>query len=59
MMNWEGRGRKQLRPNFKALSQHLPGETEENHENVSHNSRSCDLELSLGPPEYEAGVFTN
>jgi hypothetical protein len=32
MMNWKGYGRKQSWPNNKALSWHLPGETEEKHE---------------------------
>jgi hypothetical protein len=33
MVNWKGFGRKRLWPNFKVLYWHLPGETEENHEN--------------------------
>jgi hypothetical protein len=32
MMNWKGFGRKWPWPNFKVLSWHSPGETEENHE---------------------------
>jgi hypothetical protein len=32
MMNWKGYGRKRSWPNFKVLF-HLPGGTEENHEN--------------------------
>jgi hypothetical protein len=32
MMNWEGFGRKQSSPNFKVISQHPPGGTEENNE---------------------------
>jgi hypothetical protein len=32
MMNWKGFGRKWSRPNFKVLSWHSPGGTEENHE---------------------------
>jgi hypothetical protein len=34
MMNAKGFGRKQSWPNFKVLSQHLPGRTEENHEKL-------------------------
>jgi hypothetical protein len=33
MMNWKGFGRKWLCPNFKVLSRHSPGGTEDNHEN--------------------------
>jgi hypothetical protein len=33
MINWKGYGRKQPWPNFKILSQYLPGDTEENDEN--------------------------
>jgi hypothetical protein len=33
MMNWKGFGRKRSWPNFKVLSRHSPGRTEENHEN--------------------------
>jgi len=54
MMNWKEGERKRPWPNFKVLSQHLPGETEENHENLSHDSRSQDRDLNQGPPEYEA-----
>jgi hypothetical protein len=32
MVNWKGFGRKRSWPNFKILSQHLPGGTEENYE---------------------------
>jgi hypothetical protein len=31
MMKWKGFGRKWLLPDFKVLSWHLPGGTEENH----------------------------
>jgi hypothetical protein len=31
MMSWKGCGRKRLWPNFKVLSQHLPGGAEESH----------------------------
>jgi hypothetical protein len=57
MMNWESCGRKQSSCNFKALSRNLPG-TDENHENLSNDSRSPGRDLNLGPPEYEAGVLT-
>jgi hypothetical protein len=33
MMNLKGFGRKWLCPNFKVLSRHSPGGTEDNHEN--------------------------
>jgi hypothetical protein len=32
MMNWKGFGRKQWWNNFKVLSRHSPGGTEENYE---------------------------
>jgi hypothetical protein len=35
-------------PNFKVHSQHLPASTEENHENLSQNSRSPGLDLNPG-----------
>jgi hypothetical protein len=35
MMNWKKCGRKLSLPNYKVLSKHLPGGTEENHEKVS------------------------
>jgi hypothetical protein len=43
-------------PNFKVLSRHLPGETEENH-NLSQGSRSPGRDLNQGPLQYEAGVL--
>jgi hypothetical protein len=36
---------------FKALSQHFPGGTEENHENVSNDSRFPGQDFYLGPSE--------
>jgi hypothetical protein len=43
--------KKRLWPNFKVLSQHLPGETEENTENLSQGSWSRGRELiSIGEP---------
>jgi hypothetical protein len=43
---------------FKVLSWNLPRRTEENHEDLSQDSRSLGRELNLNPPEYEAGVLT-
>jgi hypothetical protein len=40
-------------PNFKTLSQNLPGETEENHENSSQDSLFLGPDLNPGPCEYE------
>jgi hypothetical protein len=34
-MNWKGCGRRRSWPNFKVLSQYLPGGTEKNHEKTS------------------------
>jgi hypothetical protein len=34
MINWKGFGRKQSWPNFKVLSRHLPGGTEEDHKKL-------------------------
>jgi hypothetical protein len=51
-MNWNGFGTKQLWLN-QVLSQHLPGETEENYENLSQDSQSQEEDLKLGLPEYE------
>jgi hypothetical protein len=42
--------RKQSWPNFKALSQHLPGGTEENHKNLSQDSQSLGQDLNLDLP---------
>jgi hypothetical protein len=52
-MNWKGSGGKGSSPN----STKLPGGTEENHENLGQNSLSPNLDLNLGPPEYDAGVL--
>jgi hypothetical protein len=56
-MNWKGSGRKRSWTFFGAIPA-FSGETEENHENLSHNSRSPGRDLNPGPPEYEAGVLT-
>jgi hypothetical protein len=45
---------KQLRPNVR----YSPGETEENYENLSHDSQSPGQVLKPCPPEYKAGVLT-
>jgi hypothetical protein len=57
-MNEKGFCRKQSRPDFKVLSLHLLGGTEETHENLNQNSRSPVRELKPGPPDYEAGMLT-
>jgi hypothetical protein len=41
---------------FKVLSWHLPGRTEESHENLSKNIRSPDRDLNSGPSEHETGL---
>jgi hypothetical protein len=43
---------------LKALTRHLPGGTEESHEDLSQDSRSLDRDLNTGPPEYETIVLT-
>jgi hypothetical protein len=54
MMIWKGFGRKLSWPNFKPLSQHSSGGTQEDYLNLSQESRSLGLDLNPGPPEYEA-----
>jgi hypothetical protein len=49
MMNWKEFGRKQSWHNFKTLSQHLLGGTEENHKNLTEDSR-------LPGPRFEPGT---
>jgi hypothetical protein len=56
MMNWKGCGRKQSWLNFKVLSRHLPGGTE-NYGNCQ-DSQSPGQDFNLGPPKYEEGMFT-
>jgi hypothetical protein len=46
-----------LWPNFKVLSRHLPGGTEENNQKPQDN-RSPGQDLNPGTPENEAGVLT-
>jgi hypothetical protein len=55
-MNWKGFSRKRPWPNCKLLSQHSPGETEENCGNHNQESRHPGRDLNRGPPEYEAEV---
>jgi hypothetical protein len=43
---------------FKVLYWHFSGGTEENHENLSHESGSPDRYFNSGPPEYETRVLT-
>jgi hypothetical protein len=56
-MNWKIFGKKHSWPDFKVLSWHLPGCTEEKHENPQ-DSHSPGWDLILGPLEYEARVLT-
>lgn len=42
---------------FKALTQHLPEWSEENHERLL-DILSLDRDLNLEPPEYKKGVLT-
>jgi hypothetical protein len=53
-MNLKEFERKHLGPNFKAVSWHLPGGTEENREKQDNWSPGQDF--NPGPPEYKAGV---
>jgi hypothetical protein len=57
-MNWKGFGTKRSWPNFKVLSRHSRGETEENQENLSQDSRSPGQRIDPGTPEYEVRVLT-
>jgi hypothetical protein len=43
---------------FEVLSQHLPGGNEKNQKIFIQESLSLDLDLSLGPSQYKAGVPT-
>jgi hypothetical protein len=51
IMNWEGFGRKRSWRN-QDISWHLPGRTEENHENPQVN-RGADPDSNGGPSEYK------
>jgi hypothetical protein len=48
MMNWKGFSRKQSWPNFKVLSLHSHGRTEEKHKSLNHDSRSLRLRFESG-----------
>jgi hypothetical protein len=56
MTNWKGSGKN--RSGQKALTQHFPVGAEENHGNLSRDSRSPGRDLNPGASEYEAGVLT-
>jgi hypothetical protein len=43
--------------NFKLLSRHLPGATEETTRILTQDSRSPDQDLNPEPTEYEVGVL--
>jgi hypothetical protein len=58
MMKLEGFGGKRSWPNFKILSRHSPGGTEENTKNIIQDSRSPDRDLNPGPLENEVGGLT-
>jgi hypothetical protein len=51
-------GRKHLWRNFKILSQHYLEELRKTTKYLSQDSRSLSWYLTLGPPDYEAGVLT-
>jgi hypothetical protein len=57
-MIWKGDERKRSWPNFKVLSQKLPGGTEETYEIFSQDCRSARRHLKPGRPEYDAEVLT-
>jgi hypothetical protein len=58
MRNWKRFERKWSWSNFNVLSRHSSAGTEENHENLSHDTRYPVRGLKPGPPKYEAGVLT-
>jgi len=58
IINWKGFGRKRSWPNFKVLSWHSPGETEQTMKKINQDSQSLGLRLNPVPSEYEAGVLT-
>jgi hypothetical protein len=51
MMNWKGFGSKWPWPNFKVLSRHLTGGTEENHKTSIRIAGRQGRESNAGPPE--------
>jgi hypothetical protein len=50
-LSWKGCGSKRPWPNFKVISRHLSGGTEENHKTLSQNGRSPGRDLKPEPPE--------
>jgi hypothetical protein len=58
MMNWKGFDKKRPWPNFKVLSGHLPGGTEQNLKNLNQYSWSPGRESNPGHLEYEVGELT-
>jgi hypothetical protein len=52
MVNSKGYGMKQLYPNFKVLSKHMPGGTDEYHNNM-HNSGCLSWYSNRAPSEYK------
>jgi hypothetical protein len=59
IMNWKGCGRNRSWSYLINLSRHFPGETEENYENLTHNSRSLGRYLNPRPSEYEAELLNH
>jgi hypothetical protein len=59
MMNWKGFGRKRSWPNFKVLSRHSHGGTEEKNENSINIVSFRGRESKTGSPEYEVWVLTS
>jgi hypothetical protein len=57
-MNRKGFGRKRPWPNFKVLSWHSPGCTEETTKTSIRIAGGRGRKSNPGPPEYEAGVLT-
>jgi hypothetical protein len=58
MINWKLFGRKRWWHNFKVLSRHSHGVTEEKHETSQSGQPVAGQESNTEPPEYEAGVLT-
>jgi hypothetical protein len=53
MTNWEGCARQRKWPNFKLISQCLPGGTEKDHENFSQDRQSSGRGLKTIAPANE------
>jgi hypothetical protein len=58
-MNWKSFVRQRSWHDFKVISQHSLGGTEENHKSLSQDSRFPGRDLNSVSPEYEAGVLTS